>query len=149
MCPCNAVSFSFSFYYCLGYFSEWLFFQTKYLFSQERRLFFCSYAWKKNDLIELCERKKGGKEEKKEGKEEKRKESKRAGKEDKEERKQKEGRRQRREGGRKKIRNLVYSCYFTEMSRGRLIPKVLKIRVCFLWMNLKKFQKSPELWVFT
>lgn len=57
----------------------------------------------------------------------------------------KKGRRQRREGGRKKIRNLVYSCYFIEMSRVRLIPKVLKIRVCFLWMNLKKFQKSPEL----
>lgn len=67
--------------------------QTKYLFSQERRLFFCSYAWKKNEWIDLCERKKGGKEEK-------RKESKQAGKEDKEERKQR--RKETREGGRKK-----------------------------------------------
>jgi len=88
------------------------------------------------------ERRKGRKEGRKGRKE---KESKRAGKEDKEERKQKEGRRQGREGGRKKIRNLVYSCYFIEMSRGCLIPKALKIRVCFLWMNLKKFQNSPEL----
>jgi len=87
------------------------------------------------------ERRKGRKEGRKGRKE---KESKRAGKEDKEERKQKEGRRQGREGGRKKI-NLVYSCYFIEMSRGCLIPKALKIRVCFLWMNLKKFQNSPEL----
>lgn len=52
----------------------------------------------------------------------------------------KEGRRQGREGGRKKIRNLVCSCYFIEMSRGRLIPKVLKMSL----LPLNELQEIPK-----
>lgn len=81
-------------------------------------------------------------ERKKRRKERKKKRGRKASRQARKMRRKTERRRQGREGGRKKIRNLVYSCCFIEMSRGHLIPKVLKIRVCFLWMNFEEIPKK-------